>query len=585
MTFKNVSHGSEKRSFRVELVNGSPNRVAMFGLKTSSVRILSGGRATELPCRETSRLELTNIAGMDQALKKLNAFLGNFSRKFKPVYGQRSCAILLYGGHGTGKTYITEQIVATGWGKVHHIDIYSQANGIKEAFKHATLNQPSIIVIDELETIVSKNDVTSQRNVLVLGEELDKLILERPGDLMPQVLVIATTLNPGDIPSSLKKKRRFQNQLPLSIPDAKARKSILRSLKPNVRPEQSNEILERLGDQTHAYTAEDLDLLLSTASMKLEERLGYPDLNDPDVYIEQEDIEQALVEVRPTAMHDITLQPPSVRWDDIGGQDGVKKALRLAVEVPLQYPELMDRLGSTAKKGILLYGPPGCSKTLSAQAMATEIGFNFFAVKGAELLNMYVGESEKAIRNIFARARIASPSIIFFDEIESIGSKRESGGVNNAVNVLTTLLNEMDGIETLKGVMVLAATNQPQALDLALLRPGRFDKLLYVAPPDLQGREEILRVRTRKMDIADDVDITELAQLTDGYSGAETVSICQTACDYVLEKCMESDPSTQKLKIHMEDFRNAIKIVKKQLTPELIQGYEKWAAGARGDAD
>lgn len=245
-----------------------------------------------------------------------------------------------------------------------------------------------------------------------------------------------------------------------------------------------------------------------------------------------------------------------------------------------QNPERMKRVGASPKKGLLLYGPPGCSKTLSAQAMATEVGFNFFAVKGAELLNMYVGESERAVRDVFARARAASPSIIFFDEIESIGSKRS--GRNNGVNVLTTLLNEMDGIETLKGVTVLAATNQPQALDLALLRPGRFDKLLYVAPPDLEGRKEILRVRQRTMDMADDVDISRLAELTDGYSGAELVGICQTACDDVMEKC---EKTGEELQVHMEDFLNAIQLVRKQITPKLIEGYEKWAAGARGDTD
>lgn len=176
----------------------------------------------------------------------------------------------------------------------------------------------------------------------------------------------------------------------------------------------------------------------------------------------------------------------------------------------------MARVGGAATKGVLLYGPPGCSKTLSAQAMATEVGFNFFAVKGAELLNMYVGESERQVREIFTRAKAASPSIIFFDEIDAIGGKRASGGRNNGVNVLTTLLNEMDGIESLKGVMVLAATNQPQALDAALLRPGRFDQLIYVAPPDLAGREAILRVKQRKMDMADDVDIEVLAAMTEG---------------------------------------------------------------------
>lgn len=190
---------------------------------------------------------------------------------------------------------------------------------------------------------------------------------------------------------------------------------------------------------------------------------------------------------------------------------------------------------------------------------------------------MYVGESERAVRNIFARARAASPSIIFFDEIESIGSKRESSGKSNGVNVLTTLLNEMDGIETLKGVTVLAATNQPQALDLALLRPGRFDQLLYVAPPDLKGREEILRVKKRKMDFAEDVDIPELARLTDGYSGAELVGICQTAFRLVLKKCEKTD---EELQIHMGDFLEAIPQVKKQITPALIWNFEQWGRGS-----
>lgn len=244
--------------------------------------------------------------------------------------------------------------------------------------------------------------------------------------------------------------------------------------------------------------------------------------------------------------------------------------------IDAKHPDRLKRLGAAPTKGLLLYGPPGCSKTLSAQAMATEAGFNFFAVKGAELLNMYVGESERAVRRIFSQARAASPSIIFFDEIESIGSKRGSGGRNNGVNVLTTLLNEMDGIEALKGVTVLAATNQPQALDLALLRPGRFDKHLYVAPPDRAGREQILKVQQRKMDFAADVDIPELAELTDGFSGAELVQICQEACDETLERCEVTDNEEQ---VGMDDFRRAIPRVKRQITPELIEGYERWAAG------
>jgi AAA family ATPase len=238
----------------------------------------------------------------------------------------------------------------------------------------------------------------------------------------------------------------------------------------------------------------------------------------------------------------------------------------------------MKRLGAAATKGILLYGPPGCSKTLSAQAMATESGLNFFAVKGAELLNMYVGESERAVRDIFARARAASPSVIFFDEIESIGSKRE-GGRNSSVNVLTTLLNEMDGIETLKGVTVLAATNQPQILDLALIRPGRFDQLIYVPPPDLAGREAIFRVKQRTMDMAPDVDIPKLASLTEGHSGAELVGICQNACKAVLKKCKTEG---KELPLTMADLVDAASVARKQITLEMKGRYEVWANGARG---
>lgn len=236
----------------------------------------------------------------------------------------------------------------------------------------------------------------------------------------------------------------------------------------------------------------------------------------------------------------------------------------------------MRDLGMASKKGLLLYGPPGCSKTLSAQAMATEAGFNFFAVKGAELLNMYVGESERAVRDIFTRARAASPSIIFFDEIESIGSKRE--GKNSGVNVLTTLLNEMDGIETLEGVTVLAATNQPESLDLALLRPGRFDDLLYVAPPDQSGREAILRVRQKKSKFSDDVDIGQLANLLKGHTGAEIVSVCQKAADIVLDRVLETGCTAQ---IAMEDFKQAAPRVKMQVTQAMVMKYEIWAAGLK----
>ncbi|KAL3426908.1 ATPase family gene 2 protein [Phlyctema vagabunda] len=581
MVYKNVSLDGPRRSFIVDAVNGANTSLGKLEqatvVKIATKEDLIVDIVKDAP---VSRLAVVDIAGIDQALKKLNRFLSNFTRNFKFTQAKRSCAVFLHGGSGTGKTFILNKIASTGWGKVYRIKSDIKAATLKSMFKEARLSQPSIIVIDNLDKLVSKDDSASTTIAEALEEELDNLAPSSGSNTLTRVLVVAAASNPGNIPISLRELGRFETDIPLPIPDPSARKQILESLSPPIIPESRDEILGRLGDRTHAYTARDLVKLMNVAYEIAEERTE-DESAEGDHYLVQEDLEQALIAVRPTAMHDVTLKPPTVRWNEIGGQENVKKALRRAVETPLLHPDRMKRIGASAKKGLLLYGPPGCSKTLSAQAMATEVGFNFFAVKGAELLNMYVGESERAVRDIFARARAASPSIIFFDEIESIASKRE-GGRSNGVNVLTTLLNEMDGIETLKGVTVLAATNQPQALDLALLRPGRFDKLLYVAPPDAAGREEILRVRQRTMDMADDVDIKELAAKTDGYSGAELVGICQAACDEVLERCETTGVEHQ---ITMEDFNKAIKSVKMQITEEMIVGYEDWAAGTRGESN
>ena len=241
-----------------------------------------------------------------------------------------------------------------------------------------------------------------------------------------------------------------------------------------------------------------------------------------------------------------------------------------------QYPEKMARLGLKPKRGLLLYGPPGCSKTLVAKAVATEADLNFIAVKGAELLSMYVGESERAVREVFRKARSASPSIIFFDEIDALGASRDTG--HGGLNVLTTLLNELDGIEDLKGVFVLAATNNPAILDPALIRPGRFTTLLYVGLPDAAARVEILRIQLREVEANDDVDITRLAGLTEGYSGAEIVEICQKAGDSALEKEVASGIEQR---MTMEYLLNAIEGTYKGVTSQQIQKYEEWGAHRR----
>jgi len=288
-------------------------------------------------------------------------------------------------------------------------------------------------------------------------------------------------------------------------------------------------------------------------------------------------------------MHDINLKPPPIRWDDIGGQETVKLSLRRAVRLSVEPPEMLSRYFDRPPKGFLLYGPPGCSKTMAAQAMATESGLNFFAVKGAELLNMYVGESERAVRRLFQRAREVSPSMIFFDEIDSIAGQRSgfghssgsgssstgsSGGSSHGsgVNVLTTLLNEMDGFEALHGVVVLAATNRPQALDPALLRPGRFDELIYVSPPDEAARRAIFaKVAARRL-MHQDVDVDRLARDTEGYSGAEIKGICAAAGVAAYDRSASGGEPA----IMMQDLERAIQNQKRQITAEMLRGFEAW---------
>jgi AAA family ATPase len=234
----------------------------------------------------------------------------------------------------------------------------------------------------------------------------------------------------------------------------------------------------------------------------------------------------------------------------------------------------MRRLNVNSKKGVLLYGPPGCSKTLTVKALATEAGLNFLAVKGAEILSMYVGESERSLREIFRKARAARPSIIFFDEIDAIAARRSSG--SGGVNVLTTLLNEMDGIEELRNVLVIAATNKPDVLDPALMRPGRLDNILYIGPPDFEARREILRIWAKKSVVNPEVDLDNLAALTEGYSGAEIVSICETAGDAALD---EEEETQQELDVQWKHFEHALGQVRRQITDAVIQEYERWREG------
>jgi AAA family ATPase len=330
-----ISRRASKRTFLVESVNGSTNNMGQFS-ESSVVRIGNESALRLQQIDDVRRLEVADIAGIDQALSKLNRFLSRFDRKYVHT-APKSCAALLHGGAGTGKSFIIDKITNTGWGKVYEIESNVKPAAIKSAFDNAKLNQPSIIIIDDLESVVSKDDSISHDNAKTLGKELDSLVKNQQSYFLPHIVVIAATQDAGRIPISLKKRGRFTTDILLPLPDATARKLILRSLDFPLHSSAREEALDKLGDRTHAYSAQDLVLLQDAANEYFEDRAEANswDGSEESCHMNQEDIERALLAVRPTAMHDITLQPPKVRWEEIGGQESVKNELREAVETPL----------------------------------------------------------------------------------------------------------------------------------------------------------------------------------------------------------------------------------------------------------
>ena len=485
--------------------------------------------------------------------------------------------------------------------------------------------------MDGLHNILRKDRIGYDVVVEALAEELDKLAAEiklapqskngadDKGDVkrphLPQTVVLASTLDYfEDIPHELTKRGRFDRSILLSVPSPEERLEILKVLDPTLREQDRDQQLLDLSQHTHAYNPADLCRLVDKANDLAEVRLdkshssSSSDTTPLEPLLTRADLDTALLTIRPSTMAGINLKPPVVRWHDIGGQDDVKRALQRMVRITTTTASTpaRRRLVIAPPRGMLLYGPPGCSKTLSAQAFATESGFNFFSVKGAELLNMYVGESERAMRTLFARAAAASPSIIFFDEIDSIAGQRSSGSGGNgqsggssgsrpmsAVNLITTLLTEMDGFETLSGVLVLAATNRPEAVDPALLRPGRFDQVVYVGPPDEATREAIFRVHLRACPVSSHVDFAELARQTRGHSGASIKHICAEAGLAALYRILDAEEKEgghddndegggsgggdePDERIESFDLQQAIERTPKLITDEMVAGYEQW---------
>ncbi|KAH7160929.1 P-loop containing nucleoside triphosphate hydrolase protein [Dactylonectria macrodidyma] len=585
MVLEGVAINKVRRNFKVLSVNSQANSVARFKTESSTIRILQPGEETGPVVGEAGGdLLVTGVPGFPVQVKTINNFLRGFCRPFYARNERQSCGLIIHGGRGTGKTFILQRIAATNWGRVHWIKPSDKLTTIRETFKLAQTQQPSVILIDELDGLISKDRSNRDSVIEAIGEELDNLsALAAANNALPKLVVIATCLDYfTDVPPKLQKLTRFSKNIALPIPRTLERLEILKFVDPPIKAEEREQLLLNMAERTHAFNPNDIGRLVSNAMEIFGTRLddsGVDSSLGEEQHLVKTDLEKALRNTRPTAMNDINLNPPTIHWQDIGGQHTLKKALNLMVK----YTKNPERFLRPPGKGILLYGPPGCSKTLSAQATATESGFNFFAVKGAELLNMYVGESERAVRTLFERARAASPSIIFFDEIDSIGGQRTgSGGTasrsTGAVNMLTTLLTEMDGFETLTGVLVLAATNRPESIDPALMRPGRFDQVLYVGPPDQAARETIFKVNTRGLPVAEDVNIPELARRAEGHSGAEIKAACNDAC-VIAQGSFDDEEgdAVSKPQVKMADLEGALERMPRNITKQMIDGYEKWS--------
>ncbi|KAK2737123.1 AAA+-type ATPase [Myotisia sp. PD_48] len=612
MAFELDLKGARQR-FKVIEINstdsGNTNTIYKITDK-SKVIIGSTLTASSAAAGDSQRLlqvKPTGIGGLGLQIERINDRLQDFNitqdkRVIMPSFYKSSSGILIYGSKGTGKSILLSKIAEAGWRKTFTITSSvlnrssSGADGaaiLRKIFSDALKHQPSLITIDQIDFIAPKRGTANIDNSVspALCEGLDSL-------QDTNVLVVAATRHPNDVDETLRTPHRLGIEVELQIPTAKNRLEILTALRGSAS-EPSDELLVNVASRTHGYVGADLFSLLqltcrkakarlfSTANLESSKHKSQGDQKNENISpseqdqsespivlnINGEDISSALREIRPTAMREVFLETPNVRWTDIGGQTELKERLRRAVERPIKNAERMRQLNMRGNQGVLLYGPPGCSKTLMVKALATEAGLNFLAVKGAEVLSMYVGESERTLREIFRKAREASPSILFFDEIDAIGSKRQEGGAPSGVNLLTTLLNEMDGIEELKNVLIIAATNKPEELDPALMRPGRLGTLMFVGLPDHQARKELFDIWVRKADVDASVDTSGLASTTEGYTGAELVGICETAA----EICMDEEEAAQtRCQITNHHLAMAMGQVPKQTSPELLAKFAAW---------
>ena len=563
------------------VVNTRPNGIVKIS-PTTEISIMSEPvPELEMPSRTTYE----DIGGLDEEIRRIREMVELPLRHpeiFQRLGIDPPKGVLLHGPPGCGKTLLARAVANESEANFYAIngpEIMSKFYGESEArmrkmFEDAEKNAPSILFIDEIDAIAPKrSEVTGEVERRVVAQILASMDgLKGRGN----VIVIGATNRPDGLDPALRRPGRFDREIEIGIPGREGRLEIIQ-IHTRGMPLAENVDLTHMAEITHGYTGADLQALSREAAMKaLRRYLPQIDLEEKRIphevldqmVVSNDDILGAFREVTPTAMREVFIEIPNVKWEDVGGLEGVKQNLIEAVEWPLKNPDMFKRLGISPPKGILLHGPPGCGKTLLAMAVATESEANFISIRGPEIFSKWVGESEKAIREIFRKARMAAPSIVFFDEFDSLVPGRGIGAGDSRVTerVISQLLTEIDGLITLQNVLVIAATNRPDIIDPAVLRPGRFDRRVYVPPPDEGARLKILEIKTKDMPLDTGVSLRDLAKRMAGYSGADIDSVCREAAINALRK------DNQAQKVALKDFEKAMAETTPSITPEM----EKW---------
>lgn len=543
-----------------------------------------------------------DIGGIKNAVQKVREMIElplRHPELFKRLGVEAPKGVILYGPPGTGKTLLAKAVANETNANFYSIggpEIMSKFYGeseerLRNIFQEAEKNAPSIIFIDELDSIAPKREEVSG--------EVERRVVAQLLSLMDglksrgKVVVIGATNRINAIDPALRRPGRFDREIEIGVPDRDGRLEILQ-IHTRGMPLAGGVNLEKLADISHGFVGADLQALAKEAAMRALRRIlpeidlsaeSVPAEKLSKIIVKMEDFMDVIKEMEPSAMREVFVEVPDIKWEDVGGHAEVKQELREAVEWPLKYQGTFQYANATPPKGILLYGPPGTGKTLLAKAAANESDANFISIKGPELLSKWVGESEKGVREIFRKARQAAPCLIFFDEIDAIAPTRGAGFGDSHVTerLISQMLTELDGLEILTNVIVIGATNRPDIIDPALLRPGRFDRLLYIPPPDKESRIEILKIHTKKIPLASEMNIEQLAHDMDGYTGADIASVASTAVMLALRghiskypEPKESESHAKELKVTMTHFREAMKKVKPLSTQE-IDMYKKIA--------